>query len=453
MNADQLDRAIRDVLHSWTPDDPAAPVGVADRIVRRRRRRNLMRVTGVTLGLAGIVFGAAIATGGGDEGARPATRVSKQSDLLWQTTLPGTPDASWDACTTGPGAVYCRGPQYDGIGVDLRTGKVAWQKKAAKAGSGGSPAGSLPGVRDGVLYTYADHAPGASRASTDVVALDLDSRQVLWKHELADDSRNETSAVLFDGGILANSPTFKSVAALDDRTGRTLWTHSWKKADCARTAIGGVPYLMCSPDSEQAPQRSTVVRLDPATGEPRTVATVDGPTAYIGADGDVALLIGTADGRKSFSDPGPYTLTRVDLGSGKVSQHPLDALGMGEVVDGVILAHGRGGKAIAFSADNGRQLWSRDLGLKLRKDPRDSEMRELASAPAVDLSSRVAYYLDPSGNLVGLDLDSGAPRWRGQVKVAKSPVEGGIAPELMLHDHDLVGQVGDELFRIEPVLP
>ncbi|GGN63908.1 hypothetical protein GCM10011579_032740 [Streptomyces albiflavescens] len=452
MNADQLDRAIRDVLHTWTPDNPSAPADIAGRIVRRRRRRILVRATGAALGLTGIAFGAALATGaGGDNGAQPpASRVSKQSNLLWQTTMPGK---SWDACTTGPGAVYCRGVEYDGIGVNARTGKVTWQQKAKDVNGGSSPAGSLPGIRDKVLYTYADHAPGAPRAGTDLVALDIGSRQVLWKHELADDSRNQASAVLFDGGILANSPTFKSVAALDDRTGRTLWTYSWKKADCDRVAIGGVPYLMCSPDSEKAPQRSAIVRLDPATGKPRTVATVNGPTAYIGTDGDAVLLGGMAGGQRSFRDSGPATLTRVDLSSGKVSQYPLDGLPMGVIADGIILASGRNSSAVAYSANNGKRLWSRDLGLKLRKDSREPTMRELASAAAVDLDSRVAYYLDPSGHLVGLDLDSGAMRWRGRVQVPKSPVEAGIAPELMVYDHGLIGQIGGELFRIKPVLP
>ncbi|MGW7054464.1 outer membrane protein assembly factor BamB family protein [Streptomyces sp. NPDC054887] len=452
MNADQLDRAIRDVMQGWVPDNSGAPADMADRIVRRHRRRSLIRVTGAALGLTGIAFGALLGTGtGGEDGTRqPASRVSKQSNLLWRTTLPGK---TWDACTTGPRAVYCQGAEYDGIGVDARTGKVVWQHKAKDAGSGGSPAGSLPGVRDGVLYSYADHAPGAPRAGTDLVALDLGSRQVLWKHELADDSRRRSSAVLFDGGILANAPTFKSVAALDDRTGRTLWTYSWKKADCERAAIGGVPYLMCSPDSEKAPQRSTVVRLDPVTGEARTVATVKGPTAYIGTDGDAVLLAGLAGGQRFSSDPGPATLTRVDVSSGKVAQHRVDGLPMGVVADGIILASGGNGNAVAFSAEDGKRLWSRDLGLRLRKDPRDPTMRELPSAAAVDLDSRVAYYVDPSGRLVGLDLDSGALRWRGQVQVPKGQVEAGVAPELMVHDHGLVGQVGSELFRIKPVLP
>ncbi|MER7052532.1 MULTISPECIES: PQQ-binding-like beta-propeller repeat protein [unclassified Streptomyces] len=449
MNADRLDQAIRDVLRHWTPDDPGAPADVADRIVRRRRRRNLARVTGAALGLAGVTFGAVLATGagGGDKARPPASRVSERSKLLWQTTLPG---ASWDACATGPGAVYCRGTEYDGIGVDARTGKVVWQHEATEADGGSSPAGALPGVRDGVLYTYADHAPGTSAAGTDLVALDIDSRRVLWKHELADDSRGPASAVLFDGGILANAPAFKSVVALDDRTGRTLWTYSWEKADCDRAAIGGAPYLMCSPDSEESPQRSTVVRLDPATGEPRTVASVEGPTAYIGTDKDAVLLGGMAGGQEFFGDPGPATLTRVDVGSGRESRHRVDGLPMGVVAGGVILTPGGDGDVVAYSADDGKRLWSRDLGLKLRARPDDPTTREPPSAAAVDLGGRTAYYLGPSGRLVGLDLDSGAVRWRGRVPVPEGPVEGAIAPELMLYEHGLIGRIGGELFRIRP---
>ncbi|WP_425247583.1 hypothetical protein [Streptomyces sp. NEAU-NA10] len=62
------------------------------------------------------------------------------------------------------------------------------------------------------------------------------------------------------------------------------------------------------------------------------------------------------------------------------------------------------------------------------------------------------HYLDPSGHLVGLDLDSGAVRWRSQVQVPKSPVEAGVAPELTVYDHGLIGRIGGHLFRIEPVL-
>ncbi|MFJ5774598.1 PQQ-binding-like beta-propeller repeat protein [Streptomyces sp. NPDC093094] len=454
MNTDQLDRAIRDVLHSWTPENPGVPEGVADRIVRRRRRRSLVRGTGAALALAGIAFGGVLAAGAGgssDDGPRPpAAGVSEDSDLLWRTTLPGT---SWDACTIGPGAVYCRGASYDGIGVDVRNGKITWQREAGKADGDRTPAGSLPGVRDGVLYTYADHSPGASMAGTDLVAVDVDARRELWRHKLADDSRGRSSAVLFDGGVLANSPTFKSVVALDDGTGRALWSYTWKQADCDRAAIGGVPYLMCSPDSEKAPQRSTVVRLDPDTGAPRTVASVEGPTAYLGTDGK-ALLLGATDGEpKRLGEPVPGTLIRVDLGSGKVSRHRVDALPGGAVADGIVLGFDGNDRAVARSAEDGRRLWSHDLGLELRPDAHMPDMAELPSEAAVDLASRTAYYADPSGNLVGLDLDSGEVRWRGRVELPETPVESGIAPELMVYEHGLVGQVGGELFRIRPVLP
>ncbi|MBO1330154.1 PQQ-binding-like beta-propeller repeat protein [Streptomyces sp. VRA16 Mangrove soil] len=450
MNSDQLDRTIRDVLHDWTPDSPAAPAGIADRIVRRRRRRNVVRAAGTALGVAGITVGAVFVTGGdGHKGTQPpTTRMSTESRLLWRTTLPS---ASWDACTLGSGAVYCRGAEYDAIGVDARTGTVDWKRAAADPHSGSTPSGSLAGVRDGVLYTYADHDPGASRARTDLVAIDLASRQTLWKHVMADDSRDAEAAVRFNGWILANTPSFKSVAALDDRTGRTLWTYKWKQADCTPASLGGAPYLVCSPDSDKSPRPSSVIRLDPKTGAARTVATVKGMTTFLGTDGDSVLLGGLAGGQRFFSDPGPATFTRVDTGSGKVTRHRVDGIPFGKVADGKLLAGGDG-TAVAYSAEDGRRLWSRDLGLTLRKEKRDARMRELPSAAAVDLDRRVAYYLDPSGHLVGLDLDNGTVRWRGRVPLPVGPARGGIAPELMLSGHTLIGQTGGALFRIEPRL-
>ncbi|MEW2556272.1 PQQ-binding-like beta-propeller repeat protein [Streptomyces zhihengii] len=449
-NADSLDRAVRDALHAWAPQDQEPPPGIADHIVRRRRRRTLLRATGAALALTGVVLGTTLATGAArDDAAPPAFRVSEESDLLWRAVLPGP---SWDACTTGPGAVYCRGVGHDGIGVDSRTGKVVWQRPAAVVGATSSPAGALPGVRNGILYTYADHSPGARAAGTDLVALDAAGSRVLWKHRLADDSRDQDSAVLFDGGVLANSPRFRGVTALDPGTGRTLWTHTWERADCERAAAGGVPYLMCSPDGEPTAGHSTVVRLDPATGEPRTVATVDGPTVYIGTDGDAVLLAGADAGRTSAGGSGPATLIRVDLRSGSVTRHRTDGFPAGVVADGVVLAARGDGSAVAYSAHDGARLWSRDLGLDLRASPGDPTATERPSAAAVDLRERMVYYLGPTGQLTGLDLDSGAVRWRARVPLPTGPATAEAAPELMVDEGSLVGLAGSELFRIRPVL-
>ncbi|MYT75368.1 MULTISPECIES: PQQ-binding-like beta-propeller repeat protein [unclassified Streptomyces] len=443
MSADQLDRAIRDVLHGLTPDNPAAPAGIADRIVRRRQRRNITRAAGAALAIAAVTVSAVLVTGGDTHRGTqpPASGTSTTSKLLWRTTLPGGTD--WRACTTGPATVYCQGARYDALAVDARTGKITWKTRAAS--NDGSSAMDLPGVRDGIFYGYADHAPGTSAPGTDVVARDVTSHHVLWRHKVADDSRDRFSAVLFDGGVLANTPTFKKAAALDDKTGRTLWTYAWKQADCDQIAVAGVPYLTCSPDSEKAPQHSTVVRLDPVTGEARTVATVKGPTMYVGTDGRTVLLAGKPGGGGS----GPVTVTRVDTRSGVVTRHKAARYPGSVIADGITLGS-RYGEGVASTAADGRNLWTRDLGLTLRKDPRLFDQREAPSDPAVDLKARVAYYLDPSGNLVGLDLDSGSVRWRGRVQLPETEVSSGVAPELILYGHSLVGQIGDHLFRIEP---
>lgn len=449
-NTDPLDSVLRDTLHTWAPQDPGPPPGIADRLVRRRRRRGAVRAAGTALALAGVVLGAALATGAARDDAPPAFRISEESDLLWRTALPGS---SWDACAVGPGTVHCRGTGHDVIRVDSGTGKVVWQRPAAVTGATSSPAGALPGVRDGILYTYADHSPGSPAAGTDLVAVDADSSRVLWRQRLADDARDRDSAVLFDGGILAHGPRPRAVTALHPRTGRTLWTHGWERAACDRAAVDGVPYLMCSPDDAAATgEGGTVVRLDPGTGEPRTVATVDGPTRYVGTDGDAVLLVGAEEGGTAADGSGPATLVRVDLRTGDVTRHRTDGFPAGVVAEGVILSARQDGSAVAYSARDGGRLWSRDLGLELRAEPGDPTARELPSAAAVDPARRMVYYLGPTGRLTGLDLDSGAVRWRARVPVPAGPVAAGVAPELMVADGTLVGLVGGELFRVRPVL-
>ncbi|WP_419993947.1 PQQ-binding-like beta-propeller repeat protein [Streptomyces boninensis] len=448
MTTDQLDDAVRDALKSWHPDGPPGPAGAVERIVRRRRRRNAARALGMALALTGLGVGTVLATGPGGGRTQPPAKPSTEGGVLWRTALPGN---AWDACAIGPRAVYCQGDAYDAYAVDPATGKLAWTRKAKVADGGGSPAAVLPGVRDGVLYTFADHAPGSSRAGTDLVAVDVGSHKELWRQELADEHRDRISAVLFGDKVLANTPSFKSVKALDGKTGRVLWSHRWKQADCDRAVIGDVPYLTCSPSGDKAPQRSSVVRLDPKTGAAETVATFAGKSVRVGVDGDTVLLAAAANG-KDIGKKGRFDLVRVNTGTGDVSRHKADGITMGPVADGVLVGSSGAGRAVAYDAGTGKRMWQRQLGFTLRaEDTGDPTTRELASDPVIDIGRRVAYYLGPDGKLAGLDLDSGAVRWRGTVKLPKTPVQEGIAPELMLDGHELVGQVGGTLFRVKPV--
>ncbi|NGN65478.1 PQQ-binding-like beta-propeller repeat protein [Streptomyces sp. A7024] len=457
MTTDQLDRAVREALKDWHPEGPSGPVGVADRVMRRRRRRNAARALGTALGLAGICVGTVFANGPGGGEARPAGPPSQKSKLAWRATLPGK---AWDACTLGSGAVYCQGPRYDAVGVDARTGKVEWTRKSKGDATGASPAAVLPGVRDGVLYTFAEHAPRTSDTGTDLVALDTGSHRELWRHEMADSHRDRIAAMLFGDKVLANSPSFRSVKALDAKSGKELWQHRWKNADCDRAVIAGVPYLPCSPAGKGAAKESSLVRLDPDTGRPQTVATVRANTAYLGTDGDAVLLAAPGGGRESFtkkdmSGKGSIDLVRVDTSSGKVSRHPVKGFPGYVVADGVILAQGNSSVS-AYRAADGKRLWTRQHGLELRMEaaPAGSpKMSELVSPPVVDLEHRVAYLMSPAGQLVGLDLGSGAVRWKATVDLGEVPIQEGVAPELMFDGSHLVGQSGDQLFRIKPVLP
>jgi outer membrane protein assembly factor BamB len=108
--------------------------------------------------------------------------------------------------------------------------------------------------------------------------------------ELASDNRDDQAVLLIDGAVLANAPRDRTLTAVDPRTGKVKWRHSWGKGIwCDRVALSGVPYMLCSPETKK-PGPTEVLRLDPATGRTTKVTALSGRQQIVGVWGDRIVL-------------------------------------------------------------------------------------------------------------------------------------------------------------------
>jgi outer membrane protein assembly factor BamB len=459
MTTEQVERKIRETLHTVDLDRVRAPGDLVEKVVRRRARRRFSQVAGTVAAVAGITVGAVFGFGGGrgsdqDRPARPAAQ-SPEGWHPWRIDARGAVDRG---CLVDGSALYCSGYKYDAVKFDANTGERLWTRKAVGDGSGPVSVSSRPvGVRDGVLYTYGAHTAekdshGNYAPGTDLMAVDTGSGKVLWTVELASDNRDDQAVLLIDGAVLANAPRDRTLTAVDPRTGKVKWRHSWGKGIwCDRVALSGVPYMLCSPETKK-PGPTEVLRLDPATGRTTKVTALSGRQQIVGVWGD-RIVLTTVPERTSVvleeeeQKARTERLTVVDS-SGKQTQlsYPVRGTQAAKALVGDrLISVNRAGRASSYSLTTGKVLWTAPVGIKVPEF--ESNWPDLAK-PVVSAHRNVVYFFGPEGDLSGLDADTGERIWRGHVDAGKQ----GAMPQALLHGDVLIARSGNRLVSLLPSL-
>jgi hypothetical protein len=296
MTTERVEEKVRETLNAVALDRVRAPANLVEQVVRRRSRRRFSQAAGAAVAVAAISVGAVFGFGGGGTGhdrpVRPATSPATPPEG-WEPWQSNSPGASERGCLVDGSALYCAGSAYDAAKIDANTGKRLWTVKVNREGDGIDHPFA---VRDGMVYAYRNHtarnAPDGDYAGgTDLMAVDADTGDVLWKVEMPQDDRTAQAAMLIDGAVLANTPSVRTMSALDPLTGKEKWRHTWDKGTvCQRAVLSGVPYLACLPDVEK-PEATEVLRLDPATGSATKIATLPGGQQLMGTTGDRLVLI------------------------------------------------------------------------------------------------------------------------------------------------------------------
>ncbi|WP_055717519.1 PQQ-binding-like beta-propeller repeat protein [Streptomyces torulosus] len=448
MTTEQVEERVRETLRAVDLDRVRAPGDLVDRVVRRRGRRRFAQAAGSTVAVAAITAGAVLGLGGGgaadqDRPARPAA--SPQGWKPWNITAKGTAERG---CLVDGAALYCAGSRYDAAKFDARTGERQWTVKVVREGGYGNDHPFA--VRDGVVYAYQNHTArnqpnGDYAGGTDLVAVKAGTGKVLWKVELANDNRDAQSALLIDGAVLANTPKDRTMSALDPRTGRTKWRHTWKKGIwCERAVLSGVPYLACRREIKH-PQTTDVFRLDPATGKAEQITRLLGGQSFMGTTKDRLVLGAERDaaGKK-------VRLTLVS-GSGQGVERWLPLQGAQAHVDVIgdrVISVNWRGEARAYSLRTGKVLWTRPVGVPM---PDEESMTGIAS-PVVSEKRGVVFFLSPTGDLSGLDLRTGRQVWRHHVDFfgKGKPLNFGMPPQLLPYDDVLIARNGNKMISLLP---
>ncbi|MEU6671735.1 PQQ-binding-like beta-propeller repeat protein [Streptomyces sp. NPDC046727] len=395
------------------PDPRPEPEAVDTEPVRPRRRRWWPAAVTVTAVLAAVAATTTVLArgGGGDPHDLPAGWHAwhrQASDPTAGSAQYMGPSEPFSRCAVADKALLCAGDGIMAARFTLADGRNTWTRPmdptpAETSASGG---GTIIGARPGAVYAFGADSTDIkkgddpqSRTRYTVQALDPDTGKPLWSTVIAENvdgpGPEYAGAVATPAGVIsAYGDDSDSYALLDAAHGKVRWHRELPAGvdnDCALTGVGGRPYLVCraSDDNGDNP-RTTVTRIDPATGKPRWSVTAKGTLAPLGYTRG-HLVLGTDPLTEKLSgltliDATSHVLTTVRLPT------PRNASG-GYVVRGTLYLTLPSGSVRAIDPFTGRERWQSNSTVEQPGPP---------TASATHL-----YLASPTGRLAALDLRTG----------------------------------------------
>ncbi|MFJ5270628.1 PQQ-binding-like beta-propeller repeat protein [Streptomyces sp. NPDC088358] len=405
---------------------------------KRRRARMLLTGLGAVLAVTGLCIGVGVFVSDSDTGtATPtATATARAASLPdgwrpWRTKLrydvKGVPlDYDSPGCLTEGTALFCGGTGFTAARIDAASGRTLWR-------TGTRPQGVQPvGVRDGLVYMYEDPDDRNRR----VVALDAATGHRRWQRDI----NPSEGAVLYDGGLLTLSHDYSTFVAYGP-SGKELWRAPSLDEYCTPSALGGVPYALCSEGNE--PGRTPVELMKLGPGSLTEAATLPKKAEALGAVGGQPLFLAPQTAKDVYEAgyERPYNaLLRVAPETGQVRRIPLahPLTGAATLVDGVVYFVRSDGSVTAVSADSGRQLWQKTTDV------------ESLSAPAVSATYKRVYFSNRFGRLLALDSRTGAEVWRTSALDDPGDKVQSYPPRVLLVKDAVVAMAGYTVFSRSP---
>jgi outer membrane protein assembly factor BamB len=284
------------------------------------------------------------------------------SSLQVAWTLPLTAKSEYGSYSSAPvianGVVYSQDLQSNVTAVDLKTGKVIWTKTYDSPDQG--PNGVV--VEGGRVY-------GATTSSA--FALDEKTGRQLWsvalvgnEHEGIDMAPGYHDGVVYVSTVPGSTTQFYegggvgTLWALQGRTGRKLWHFNtvpeelWSSQDGRLNSGGGLWYTPAFDERGSMYIGVGNPAPFPGTSEFPWGSSRPGPDLYT----DSIVKLNASTGKLEWY----YQLTPHDLYDHDLQDPPILANVGGRQV---VLAAGKSGIVIALAAQTGKLLWKRPVGI------------------------------------------------------------------------------------------
>ncbi|MFG2553949.1 PQQ-binding-like beta-propeller repeat protein [Streptomyces sp. NPDC048581] len=426
-----------------TPAGAATDTSTSTGTRKGRLARLSLTGLGAALAITGLSVGAGVFVSGRDTAttstasATPTARAASLPDgwRPWRTALrrdvKGVPlDYQVLGCVTDEvadkSALFCGGTGFTVARIDPASGRTLWR-------TGTRPQGVQPiGVRDGLVYVYEDPDDTTRR----VLALDADTGHRRWQRDI----NKSADPVLFNGGLLTLSPDYSRFVAYG-QSGKELWQAPSLDEVCLPSALGGVPYALCSAGREPGQAPVGLMRLKP--GSLTETATLPRKAEALGAVGGQPLFLAPQTAKDVYEAgyERPYNaLLRVVPKTGQIERTPLarPLTGVATLVNGVVYFVRSDGSVTAVSADSGKQLWQKTTDM------------ESLSAPVVSATYKRVYFSNRFGRLLALDSRTGAEVWRTSALDNPGDKAQETPPRVLLVKDAIVATAGDTAFSRSP---
>jgi alcohol dehydrogenase (cytochrome c) len=294
-----------------------------------------------------------------------ATNVSKLKPA-WRFKLPYI--GQFGAYASNPivldGVVYIQDPDSDVYALSQKTGAVMWKHLYKSPTPSGGPNGLALGY--GMLF-------GATEGSA--FALDSKTGKQLWMHKLTNNKNEgiDMAPQLYDNKVLISTIPGSAtnfyhpgalgiVYSLNANTGKTIWKFNtikggYKLFGHPEVNSGGGLWYPPSVDSSGRVFMG-VANPAPYPGTPKFPNGSSHPGANLYTDSLVALDGGTGK-LLWFQQVTPHDFRDYDFQIAPIVRS--------QMIDGTetetVIGAGKSGKVVAFRADNGNRLWTRNVGV------------------------------------------------------------------------------------------
>jgi glucose dehydrogenase/uncharacterized cupredoxin-like copper-binding protein len=296
-----------------------------------------------------------------------STNVSKLKPQ-WRFKLPYV--GQFGAYASNPivldGVVYIQDPDSNVYALNQQSGAVMWKHLYKSVTPSGGPNGLALGY--GLLF-------GATADSA--FALDAKTGKQVWKHKLTNNKYEgiDMAPQLYDGKMLISTIPGSStnfyhpgalgiVYSLNAKTGKTIWKFNtikggYKLFGNPKVNSGGGLWYPPSVDSSGRVFMG-VANPAPYPGTPKFPNGSSHPGANLYTDSLVAL-----DGASGkilwFQQVTPHDFRDYDF--------QVAPIVMSQTINGTntetVIGAGKSGKVVAFRADNGKRLWTRNVGIHM----------------------------------------------------------------------------------------